>query len=237
MEAARLADPPRARAPEPRRHRDDGSGATLLEHLELVPLVDRTLVDVATEDQLDAGGSKRVQEVPTARNRPLVRRAPGRVREMLVQDRDAQRAFFCPVERSPRTLQLLRPDGSALVPERAGGVQPDDMEPGQGGDGLGRLPDVLELRPGPEEPPWRVREVVVSGHGKDRRPEPAEESRRALELPAASAMGEIARRDDELRLVPLDEPRKRRRHVEVLVRPDVEVGYVEEACCHGRTRL
>jgi hypothetical protein len=50
-------------------------------------------------------------------------------------------------------------------------------------------------------------------------------------------MREIARRDDELRLDPLDEPGERPPGFRILVCTGVEVGYMEEAGIHERTRL
>jgi hypothetical protein len=79
--------------------------------------------------------------------------------------------------------------------------------------------------------------VVVSRHCEHRRPKRAKEFGGALELLAPAAMREISRRDDELRLDLLDERRDARLDVPLLVRAHVEVGNVEEACCHSRTRL
>ncbi len=78
---------------------------------------------------------------------------------------------------------------------------------------------------------------MVPRHREHRRPERAKELGGALELFAAAAMREITRRDDELRLDPLDEPRETRLDFRLLVRADVEIGNVEEACGHSRTRL
>jgi hypothetical protein len=50
-------------------------------------------------------------------------------------------------------------------------------------------------------------------------------------------MGQIARRDDELWLDALDEPRERARGLWFLVCTHVQVGYMEEAGVHERTRL
>ena len=50
-------------------------------------------------------------------------------------------------------------------------------------------------------------------------------------------MREIARCDDELRLDALDHSGERDLDLRLLVRSHVEVGNVEEACCHSRTRL
>jgi hypothetical protein len=78
---------------------------------------------------------------------------------------------------------------------------------------------------------------VVSRNRQNGWPEPPEESGGPLELVTPPAMREVARRDHELRLGTLDEPCERRRHVDVLMLAHMEVGDVEDACCHGRTRL
>ena len=120
-----------------------------------------------------------------------------------------------------------------------GRVDPDHVHAGKGHRGLGRLPDALELRPWPREARRRVRNVVVPRHREHRRPERAQERSRLLELRPAAAMGEIARGDDELRLEALDEPGQRPCVLDspLLVRAHVKIRNVEEACCHGRTRL
>jgi hypothetical protein len=48
---------------------------------------------------------------------------------------------------------------------------------------------------------------------------------------------QIARRNDELGLQPLHEPRQRLLDVPLLLCTHVEVGYMEEAGFHNRTRL
>ena len=57
--AARLAAALRARLAEPGRDRDDDAARVAGDHLELVALADRRLVDVAADDQLGAGVDER----------------------------------------------------------------------------------------------------------------------------------------------------------------------------------
>jgi hypothetical protein len=78
---------------------------------------------------------------------------------------------------------------------------------------------------------------VIARHREHGWAERTEQLRRALELLEAPAMREIAGRDDQLRLDPLDEPRERTPSFRILVCTDVEVGYMEEAGSHERTRL
>lgn len=78
---------------------------------------------------------------------------------------------------------------------------------------------------------------MIPGHREQGRPERAQQLRRLFELLPAPSMREIAGRDDELRLDPLDEPRERAPGFRILVCTDVEVGYMEEAGSHERTRL
>ena len=65
---------------------------------------------------------------------------------------------------------------------------------------LGGLPHTLELTPRRRESRRkRVWNVVVAGYGQDRRPDAAEESRCLLVLLTASAVGQVAACDHELR--------------------------------------
>jgi hypothetical protein len=66
----------------------------------------------------------------------------------------------------------------------------------------------------------------------DRKPEAAQEPRRALVLIPTSAVCEIAARDDQLRSCSFDERRERALDVRVGLRADVEVGDVEEPGWH-----
>jgi hypothetical protein len=61
MEAARLAPSLRARLAEPGRGNDGRPANLALHDLELVPLRDRALVDVAGDDQLGAGVHERAE--------------------------------------------------------------------------------------------------------------------------------------------------------------------------------
>jgi hypothetical protein len=202
-----------------------------------MPLVHRGLVNVTAQDELGTRPDKRVEDVPPTRERTFVGGAPRRVREMVVEDDDAGCSRFGLLEPSASALELRCIDGTALVVERPRGVHPDDVEPRDGGDGLGRLPDSLELGPRTHEARRCVRQVVIPRYREHRRPEPAEELRRLFELASSAAMREIARRDDELGADLLDELPECRRHLEVFMRAHVEVGHVEEACRHNRTRL
>ena len=72
---------------------------------------------------------------------------------------------------------------------------------------------------------------MVAGHGVDRRPESAEEPVGELVLRAPAPVGEVAARDDD---VGRDVPEQRRERVldgRVLLRPEMEVGDVEDS--HG----
>jgi hypothetical protein len=154
-----------------------------------------------------------------------------------MEDGDAERTLLRARETRRRPLELRGGDGTALVAERLRRVEPDDVEPRHGGDGLGRLPYALELRPRPHEARRRVGDVVVPGYREHRRTERPEERRRRLELLAAAAVREIARRDDELRIEFLDDLREPAGNVRLVVRAHVQVGNMENTCSHDRTRL
>ena len=237
MEPARLAEPARAWLAEARRSHEDGRPLLVPDRLELMPLTHGRLMDVAAEDEVGAGRRERMKNVLAARDRALVRRPPGCADEVVMENGDAERVWFRGGKARDRPLEPSAAQPTALTAERGGGVQPDDVQAGQGHRRLGRLPHALEVGPRAEQPCGGVRHVVVSRHREHGRPEPTEESRGLLELRPSPAMREIARRDDELRLDPLDEAREGRRCLEVLVRADVEVGNVEKTCRHDRTRL
>jgi hypothetical protein len=64
-----------------------------------------------------------------------------------------------------------------------------------------------------------------------------EEAVRPFVLLARPAVGEVAGRDDQLRIDPLDEPSQGRRHLRLLTCTGVEIGYVQDAGGHDRMRL
>ncbi len=92
MEPARLAAALRAGLPEPGRDRDDRAADVAADDLELVPLADGALVDVAREDQLGAGVDEACKDVGALRDR-LLPRAPGRADQVVVEDGDLQRSL------------------------------------------------------------------------------------------------------------------------------------------------
>jgi hypothetical protein len=63
MKAAGLAEAARTRLAESRRDRDGHTSGFAANHLELVPLAHRRLVDVAREDEIGAGVDERAQDV------------------------------------------------------------------------------------------------------------------------------------------------------------------------------
>ena len=237
MEPARLAQPPRPWLAKPGRDGDHGRVRLVADDLEVVPLAHRRLVDVAREDEIGACVQQRTQHVVAARDRPLARRAPRRADQMVVEDGHAQRPRLGRGEPFRRALELRPAQRAALMAERPGRVEPDDVQAGRRRRRLGRLPDPLERRPRAHEASRRVREVVVAGHGEHRRPERAQQLRRTLELLGAPPVREIARSDDELRVEPLHQPRQRLLDLALLMCTRVQVGNMEEPRVHNRTRL
>jgi hypothetical protein len=78
---------------------------------------------------------------------------------------------------------------------------------------------------------------VVAGHGDDRPAEAAQKCRRLLVLCGSATVREIARRDDQSGLRPLHERLQLRRHGRLFVCPHVQVGHVDQARKHSRSRL
>ena len=78
---------------------------------------------------------------------------------------------------------------------------------------------------------------MVAGHSEHRRPERAQQARRAFELLPAPAVGQIAGSDYELGLEPFHEPRQRVLYFQLLMCTRMQVGNMEEPRVHNRTRL
>ena len=121
VQSARLAEPSRPRLPEPGCDRDDGRARLVADDLELVPLADRGLVDVAGEDQVGAGVDERAQNVVAARDGTLARRPPGRAEQVVVEDGDAKRSRLGGGEalsraRSAALRSARRPAGGTAAP-------------------------------------------------------------------------------------------------------------------------
>ena len=239
VEAARLADAARARLSEAgrdREHRRVRGGVA--DDLELAPLRDRGLVDVAAEDQLGARRGERASTCVAVGERELARRPPRGAEEMVVEDDDAARTVRGRAEPLDCAAQLIRRQRAALVPERPRRVQPDDVQRGGGVRRLGRLPYALELLPRAREPRReRVRKIVVPRHRQHRRAERDEEAVGAVVLLRPAAMREVAGGDDELRPQPRDERRERRLDLRILLLPHVEIRYMDEGRGHDRWRL
>ena len=91
VEAARLASPVRPRLAEAGGDGDDRAVDVASGHLELVPLADRALMDVAGEDQLRAGVDEAGEHFDRLDD-GLLPRSPGRSDQVVVERHDFQRA-------------------------------------------------------------------------------------------------------------------------------------------------
>ncbi len=236
VRSLRLAEPVRARAREPGRGHDDDRPLAV-ENLELAALGDARLVDVAGEDELGAGLRELLEHAAAAGERPLAR-PPGRVRELMVEADDAQRAGRCACELGDGSLDSACPQASRLVPPRPDGVDTHDVEPAVGVHRLGRAPLPLELPPRPREPRrGQQRDVVIAGNGEHGRRQAAQQRRDTLVLVAPPAVREVARRDHEIGPNALDESTQGALDEGLLARSDVDVGDVDQARRHSRGRL
>ena len=126
--------------------------------------------------------------------------------ERVVHDDDAHQLRRQGVEAREYALELAlaHPAGGAVQVARqpARRLHADDGELGVGPDRLELRRDELAVAVvGPHEPLDRVplRQVVVAGHGEDRRRQPVEERARGAELLGARRLGEVARDDDQVR--------------------------------------
>jgi hypothetical protein len=232
----RLTEPPRPRSCQPRR-RDDDDRALAVEHGELSPIGDACLVNVTGEDDLGAGGCEALQDQAPARKRSLPR-PPRGVAELMVKAHRPQGA-----RRRRRELALggrdgLAPEPSRLVSPRPHGVQADHEQLIGPVHGRRRLPLFLECGPRAREARGRQQgDVVVPRHDEQRRSEASEELGGLRVLLTPAAVRDVPCRDDEIGADPLDEREQRAAHVRAIVRPEMEVGDVDQAGWHSRGRL
>src|SRR5205085_423276 len=97
-------------------------------------------------------------------------------------------------------------------------------------------PAALELGPRLREAGREgMRDVVVPGHGQNRRAEALQECGCTLVLGRAPAVREIARRDDQLRIEPRDQLMERGLDRALFTCADVEVRDVDHAGWHDRS--
>ena len=195
-------------------------------------------MNVAAEDQIRPAGDECAQHVIAVRDGPLARRTPRSTEQVVVQHDDPVRTGGPGVQALGGRVELRFSQRAALVPERAGGVEADDLQRRRREDRLGRLPLPIELRPRSREAGRkRVRQVVVSRNGEHGHAEGTEEPRRLLVLPAPPSVREVAGGDDHLRPHPAYERGQRLLDVRRLLCTRMEIGYMEEACRHDRMRL
>ena len=237
MRSLRLAEPVRARAREPRR-RDDDDRPLAVEHLELAPLGDAGLVDVAGEDELGAGFRELLEHAAAASERALAR-PPWRVRELMVEADDAQRAggrrargaprarSRAPVRRPPDWCRQgrteLTPTTCSPSAECTGSVvshcrsnsRHGRVNRAGGSSGMSWLPGTASTGAG------RLRSNVATRSCWSRRP-------RCVRSPVATTRsGSNA----------LDEGPQSALDERLLARSEVDVGDVDQARGHSRGRL
>ena len=205
VQSPRLAAPVRARLSEPRRDRDGDAAARR-------PSRSRTR---AARRRCSGGcGRRRSARRPRRRGdaSTWLRRATGFLRER----HGAPIRWWCSTAtRScarrrcagppPRVRAARRAMPPRLVPPRPHRVEPDGEDVLAAEDRLGRLPLPLELLERPREPRReRVRDVVVAREPRAAAVRARAAARRRLVLLGRAAMREVAARDHELRLEPLD---------------------------------
>src|SRR5260221_729450 len=137
-----------------------------------------------------------------------------------------------------RALELRVADTTGLVPPRPDRVEADEVCSRTDVLGLGRLPLPLELAPGAGEPRREgVGNVVVAGDREYRCVEALEKRRGPLVLITAAAIRQVATCDHDLRADPLDQRSEAPLQDRVVPRAEMEVGDVQDASSHRRSRL
>ena len=210
----------------------------VVERLERVSLDGRALVDVPPEDELRAGSRERLEHRVAVLERELPRGPPGSACEVVVADDDPQRAGRGIGQDRPDRRQPLRVEPAALMTPRAARVEPADDGVRGAENRVGGAEDGLEGLPRARDACGEgVGDVVVPGHGERRHLQPVEQRLGLLELRRPAAVREIAARDHELGLQLVTERHERVVELGCLVRAAMEVGDVDRAGGHGRTRL
>jgi hypothetical protein len=127
VQPARLAATVRARLAEAGRDRHRHAAHVAGDDLELVPLANRGLVDVAGENELRARLDERGEDVVPARD-GLLPRAPRRADQMVVKDDDAERSLRRVGEQGGGVVELALAQATGLVTPGADRVEPDDQQ-------------------------------------------------------------------------------------------------------------
>src|SRR5688500_14028845 len=118
MEAASLAAPLGSRLAEAGSKRDRDRMFAAVHDLEFAPLADRTLVHVPGQNKLRARVDEAGKDACTPRERWLPG-APGRAKQVVMQDDDAKRSLGCPRQLTRDPLELALGDRARLMAPRA----------------------------------------------------------------------------------------------------------------------
>jgi hypothetical protein len=140
----------------------------LLDYFELSALGNGTLVDVATENELDSCGRKALQHQVAPPHGTLMSGTPRRCSEMMMKRRRPQRPSLGAFQLGYEALELGRFESAALLTPRPDRVQPNDSEPTRDVDRLRRSEDTIPLIAGPGEARREdVRNIMVPRNGEE----------------------------------------------------------------------
>ena len=138
----------------------------------------------------------------------------------------------------PTDARRVGVEPAALMTPRAARVEPADDGVRGAENGIGGAEDRLEGLPRARDACGQgVRDVVVARDGERRHRQPVEQRLRLLELGRPAAVREVAARDHELGLELVTKCHERVVELGRRVGAAVEVGDVDRAGGHGRTRL
>ena len=155
----------------------------MLDYFELSALGDGTLVDVATEHELDSCGRKALQHQVAAAHGTFVSGTPGRCSEMVMKRRSPQRSSLGTFQLGYESLELGRLESAALLTPRPDRGQSNDSEPTGDVDRLRGSEDTIPLFAGPREAGREdVRNVMVPRNGEEWQADALEQLARPLEL-------------------------------------------------------
>jgi len=231
-DALGLIAPPRPWSSEAGGRRKHAGVSVAADDLELPPLGDRRLVDVAAEDQFGAGAGEPVEQLASSRHRSLPT-PPRRSRELVVQRDDPQHTGLHGAKASLRPLEITAQYPAALVAPRRDRAEAHHEQLRRGMDVVG-APVPLEFPERMREPARREeRDVVVAGNDEERNAEFVQVTRGGFVLGRPAAVREVTGRDHERGPSTLDERADsllEHRVVKPVPRAEMEVGHVEDAC-------
>jgi hypothetical protein len=150
---------------------------------------------------------------------------------VVVEDGDPEGVGRSLGEAAGGVCELDGANASRLLQPGADRVEADNVQALGAVGRLRRLPPALELLERAREARERgVGDVVIPRNGEDRTAQALEELGRAVVLVRVAPVRQVAARDDQLRIDPVDQVGETRLDSRLLAAAHVEIGEVKESC-------